>query len=190
MEWDSFANFEWKKLLDAAGLFLALSSLLARPRYYISIDGGPCKEVVGSSRGPALYVRVKIERFGLKIVNEECQVWLKGVWKNGHQIESESSPLQWTHIGGFDPQRVCDSAWADVCAIYENNPSYLHILSAKGQKGFPQNRGPGQYEFEIEVGGRFSSKGHMRLTIEHSGTHFCNSNIISARSRKKWARLV
>jgi hypothetical protein len=88
---------KWQEVTDALvslGVVSALGAFMLRPRFYLSLDGGTCRQVVDSGAGSALYIRVKVERLGINLKHETCSVLLRRIWHNDKLVEDESSSLQ------------------------------------------------------------------------------------------------
>jgi hypothetical protein len=82
----------------------------------------------------ALYVRLRLSNSG-QLPAADCSVFIERIeydGYDGHLIEDESSPLNWTDVDNFEPRRLWEGhgAFVDVCAVYREERG-LRVLSQK-----------------------------------------------------------
>ena len=114
----------------------------------------------------ALYIRCRISNVGGRPATQ-CVVTLDQVSSQGTALESESSPLYWTHADSAGARALApsDNGFVDVCAVYRGSTD-LRALSQMGRKGYGRLPRPGEYTFDITATDFDSgSQDSIRMTV-------------------------
>ncbi|MGH9458732.1 MAG: hypothetical protein ACRD2J_13960, partial [Thermoanaerobaculia bacterium] len=132
---------------------------------------------LGTSSDPmeeALYFRLCVRNWRLTS-GERCRVLVRQIRRDGRVIEREASPLSWTDVDTWEPQRIeaGDEKYVDLVSFRKSRPQQAAIWTLKGMRGYHVFSEAGLYEFDVELVADWMLRKRATVTFLHKGLDSC-----------------